>query len=74
MSNPLSTTDMHYLEPEVNVLSGSECVILFIVQWEARYRHTLYASCGLETNSTQRASMDAGVKHLNFHIYLVTTI
>ena len=25
---------MHYLEPEVNVLSGSECVILFIVQWE----------------------------------------
>jgi len=25
-----------------------------------------------QLNSTQRASMDAGVKHLNVHIYLVT--
>ena len=25
-----------------------------------------------QLNSTQRASMDAGVKHLNVHIYVVT--
>ena len=39
--------------------------------------HVKFPLSGVATtqlDSTQRASMDAGAKHLNVHIYLVTSV
>ena len=37
-------------------------------------RHQNCCLFRLQLNLTQRASMDAGVKHLDAHVYLVTTV
>jgi len=70
--------DTRYLTSLLQNTEGSKNSKLHYLDGVNRYLLAIYETWlkhpVTQLNSSQRASMDAGVKHLNVHIYLFTSV